>query len=76
MEQSTECGDADGHRMDDSVPSASLSDTVETVIQYGMTMALTMATYKMMSECYKENPALFWGYVRHKHENLIYHCRM
>lgn len=76
MEQSTECGDADGHRMDDSVPGTQLPDMMETLMDWAVNMSMATITFKMMSDAYKENPALFWSYMRQKHENLIYHCRM
>jgi hypothetical protein len=31
---------------------------------------------KIASDMYRANPQMFWDYMRHKNENIIFNCRM
>jgi len=48
----------------------------DTLIDYGITIAISGAILKMLSDAYKENPNMFWAYKRSKYRNLEYNCRM
>lgn len=37
---------------------------------------MASATMKMLSDLYKENPAMFRSYIREKHRDNVLNCRM
>jgi len=53
-----------------------MQETIDTLTKWAVNMAIATATMKVVSDAYKDNPSMFWSYMRQKNENMIFNCRM
>lgn len=51
-------------------------ELVETLMDMVPTMVASAFVMKMLGELYRENPQMFWSYLRGKNSQFIYNCRM
>jgi len=53
-----------------------IDDITDTLIDFGVNMAISAMMLKVISDAYKDNPAMFWSYQKEKHRDIIYGVRM